>query len=292
MRQLTSLLAAIIFSKIVCVADEPWRPLFNGKDLAGWESYLSKPFYNWDVAGLKRSTNGNYLEPIGKNRDPLKVFTVETVDDQPAIHVSGQGFGTITSSETFTNFHLRLQVKWGERRWASRTNVVRDAGLLYFVHGEPGFRSESWPRSIEFQIQEHDFGDLYAIATQITVPSRIETDAHGTNSRPFYFYDPKGKPVLFVEKKPIGNRCRRYVDAEKPRGEWNTLELVCYNGDSIHIVNGHVVMRLHHAQRLDGAEPAALVSGAISLQTEGAELYYRNVEIRSIQHLPSAVVEP
>ena len=290
MRHLTFILAGILFSQIAFAADESWRPLFNGKDFSGWETYLSKPFHTWDVPGLKRGTNGNYLEPIGKNRDPLKVFTVETVDGQPAIHVSGQGFGTLTTTETFTNYHLRLQVKWGERRWASRTNAVRDAGLLYFVHGEPGYRSESWPRSVEFQIQEHDLGDLYAIATQITVPARKEIQ--GTNNRTFYFYDPNGGPVLFVEKKPIGNRCRHSVDAEKPRGEWNTLDLICFNGDSLHIVNGQVMMRLHNAQRLDGAEPAPLTSGAISLQTEGAEVFYRNVEIQPIEKIPAEFAAP
>jgi hypothetical protein len=276
MRHLRVLLAGSLFFQAAFAADESWRPLFNGQDLAGWETYLNKPFPTWEVPGLNRGPNGNYLEPIGKNRDPLKVFTVETVDGQPAIHISGQGFGTLTTSGTFTNFHLRLQVKWGERRWASRTNAVRDSGLLYFAHGEPGFRDGSWPRSVEFQIQESDMGDLYAIATQITVPSRKEVE--GTN-RAFYFYHPKGETVLFVEKRPIGNRCRRSVDAEKPRGEWNTLELVCFNGDSFHIVNGQVVMRLHRAQRLDGAQPAPLTSGAICLQTEGAEVFYRNVEI-------------
>jgi len=226
---------------------------------------------------------------LGRNRDPLKVFTVEMVGGQPAIHVSGQGFGTLTTTETFTNFHLRLQVKWGEKRWANRAKSRRDAGLLYFVHGEPGFRSETWPRSIEFQIQERDFGDLYAVATQITVRARKETQ--GANHRTVYIYDPKGEPTLFVEKKPIGNHCAHLMNAEKPRGEWNTLDLICFNGDSIHVVNGRVVMRLHNAQRLDGAEPAPLRSGAISLQTEGAEVFYRNVEIKPITKIPDEFVE-
>lgn len=275
-------------SQIVSAADESWRPLFNAKDLAGWETYMAKPDRSWDVPGLKRGTNGTYLEVVGKNRDPLKVFTVETVDGQPAIHVSGQGFGTLTTTETFTNYHLRLQVKWGEKRWGSRANALRDAGLLYFVHGEPGFRSETWPRSIEFQIQEHDFGDLYAIVSQITVAARKE---NADTNKVFYFYDPKGEPTLFLEKRPIGNRCRHSVDAEKPRGEWNTLELICFNGDSIHIVNGQVVMRLQNAQRLDGASPAPLTAGAISLQTEGAEVFYRAVEIQPIEKIPAEFAE-
>ena len=288
MRLPSFFLAGLLLANAALAADGSWRPLFDGKDLAGWETYMNRPHPSWDVPGMPRGTNGVYLEPIGKNRDPLKVFTAETVDGRPAIHISGQGFGTLTTTKTFTNFHLRLQVKWGERRWGSRTNSVRDSGLLYFVHGEPGFRSETWPRSIEFQIQEHDMGDLYAIATQITVPART---VQGSTGRTNYVYDLKGEPTLFVEKKPIGNRCIKLADAEKPKGEWNTLELICLNGDSIHIVNGKVVMRLHHAQRLDGAEPAPLTSGAISLQTEGAEVFFRDVEIRPITEIPAEFEE-
>jgi 3-keto-disaccharide hydrolase len=277
-----------LLANSVLAAQPSWRPLFNGKDLTGWETYMNKPHQSWDVPGLQRDTNGVYLEAVGKNRDPLKVFTVETVDGRPAIHISGQGFGVMTTTETFDNFHLRLQVKWGEKRWGSRANSVRDSGLLYFVHGEPGFRSGAWPRSIEFQIQEHDMGDLYAIGTQISVLARKEQN--GTN-RASYFYDPKGERTLFVEKPPIGNRCIKLGDPEKPRGEWNTLELICVNGDSIHVVNGKVVMRLHNAQRLDASEPAPLNSGALSLQTEGAEVFYRDVEIRPIKEVPPEFAE-
>jgi hypothetical protein len=92
---------------------------------------------------------------------------------------------------------------------------------------------------------------------------------------------------VFVQRKPIGNRAVRLVDAEKSKGEWNTLELICLNGNSIHVVNGRVVMRLGPAQRLDGPEPAALTSGRISLQTEGAEVFYRRVEIRPITGVPA-----
>ena len=124
-------------------AEPAWQPLFNGRDLAGWESFLSKPDPAWNVAGLRRDAEGKYLEPIGKNRDPLNVFGVETVDGRPAIHISGQGFGVITTKQAYGNFHLRLQVKWGEKRWGNRSAAARDSGLLYWVHGEPGFAYET-----------------------------------------------------------------------------------------------------------------------------------------------------
>jgi hypothetical protein len=82
------------------------------------------------------------------------------------------------------------------------------------------------------------------------------------------------------------------VDPEKPKGEWNTLDLITFHGDSIHVVNGQVVMRLHQAQRLDGDSPAPLTSGKISLQTEGGECYFRNVEIQPITEIPAEYVEP
>jgi Domain of Unknown Function (DUF1080) len=261
-----------------------WHPLFNGRNLDGWDTFMAKPDPSWEVPDLKRGTDGKYLEPVGVNRDPLGVFKVEAVDDRPAIHVSGQGFGVMTTRESFGNFHLRLQVKWGERKWGSKVNAARDAGLLYFVHGEPGFDHETWPRSIEFQIQEQDMGDLYALGAQITVPATV---AAGPNGRPLYVYDPRGEATLFTQKPPIGNRCVRLRDAEKPHGKWNTLDLIVFGDESIHIVNGVVVMRLQHAQRLDGAAPAPISSGQISLQTEGAEVYYRNVEIRPITAVPA-----
>jgi hypothetical protein len=261
-------------------ADEGWRTLWNQKDLDGWETYIAKPDKAWDVPGLTRNAAGEYTEAIGLNRDPLKVFTVEQVDGRSVVHVSGQGFGVMTTKESFGNIHLRLQVKWGERRWGSRANAPRDSGLLYFQHGPHGFAYGTWPRSVEFQIQEHDMGDLWAIGTRVSVPARQEGK--------LFLYDPKAERVGFMMQQSIGNRCVKLGDPEKPKGEWNTLELICFNGDSIHIVNGVVVMRLYHAQQLDAEPPTPLTSGQISLQTEGAEVYYRDIEVKPITEIPEA----
>jgi hypothetical protein len=50
-------------------------------------------------------------------------------------------------------------------------------------------------------------------------------------------------------------------------------------------------MRLHQAQRLDGPAPAPLNAGQICLQTEGAEVYYRDVEITPIDAMPPEFAE-
>jgi hypothetical protein len=265
-------------------AGEPaWRPLFNGQDLAGWSRWLGRPHASVDVPGEPKDEKGNYPQPLGAERDPLKVFTIEIIDGQPAIHVSGQVFGGLTSTAEFSNYHLRLQFKWGEKKWAPRDQAVRDSGLLYHVHSAMNFNGKTWPRSPELQIQEHDVGDLYAIGCQMTVIAR-RLDP----TKRLFQYDPAaGVATEFLEEPPIGNRCIKNPDNEKPTGEWNTVELICLGDESIHIVNGKVVMRLTKATRLDGAAPTPLTSGRILLQSEGAEVFYRNIEIRPITAIPA-----
>ncbi len=269
-----------------------WRSIWNGKDLTGWDTYMvNPPDKAWDVPGLKRDDLGNYTEGIGKNRDPLKVFTLEVADGHPQIHVSGQGFGVMMTTEVFRDFRLRVEVKWGEKKWSKKAALPRDAGLLYFCFDEPPAVDRTWPRGIEFQIQEHDIGDLFALGTQITVPARTGPGPAGR--APLHYYDPLGEPTDFKQVPPVGNRCIKLVDAEKPNGEWNQLELVCLGGDSIHIVNGKVVMRLHRAQKIAGpGAPGPLTEGKIALQTEGAEVYYRDVQVRPITAIPAEYAEP
>ena len=69
-------------------------------------------------------------------------------------------------------------------------------------------------------------------------------------------------------------------------------KIVCFGEDAIHIVNGKVVMRLHAAQRLDGPAPAPLNSGYISLQTEGAEVYFREINIAPLDAIPAEYLAP
>ena len=294
MRYPRYMISGMLLATVVLRADEGWRPLFNGRNFEGWTMFMAAPPPETDVPGLKRDEKGTYLEPIGFNRDPLHVFAVETVDGRPAIHVSGAGFGVLTTNETFANFHLRMQTKWGEKKWGYKrtTHAALDAGLLYFARGPAGIDHLTWPRCLEFQIQEKDFGDLYALGlTEVSGSARVVPDV--VNGRPVrsYFYDPQGTPTVFVARAPIGNRLRRIEDMEQPHGEWNTLDLICFGDSSIHIVNGKVVNRLYHAQIPDGAALATLDSGQICLQTEGGEVYYRDIEIRPIAAIPAEYAE-
>ena len=289
---------------------DDWTPLWNGRDLDGWTTWMQRPEPTSEVPGLTRDANGRYTEPIGSNRDPLKVFTVvPEVDGKPAIRISGEAFGELRSTRVLEDYHLRLQFKWGQKKWPPRDGPTRarDTGLLYHVHAGQGEEGRLWARSIEFQIQEGDTGDLYAVGSAIAVrattvrpptlpgaavpPTTVAgRNAPGTTPAA-YIYDPSGPWTYFSQIAGQTGRCIKQPDAERPSGEWNVLELLCLGPRCIHVVNGKVVMRLHGPTRITGAVPTSVTSGAIILQSEGAEVFYRDVAMRSITAIPPEYAE-
>lgn len=76
-------------------------------------------------------------------------------------------------------------------------------------------------------------------------------------------------------------------DEDRP-GEWNTLELVCFEDRCVHIANGKVVMALRNARYKDGEKPVPMTSGKLQIQSEAAEVFYRDIEIRRIDAIPAA----
>jgi hypothetical protein len=284
------LVVCVLLGGLSTHAQSGWTSLWNGTNLDGWTTWMQRPSQTSDVPGLQRDANGRYTEPIGSNRDPLKVFSVDSdVDGRAAIRISGEVFGELRTKASFRNYHLKLQFKWGQKKWPPRdgAETQRDSGLLYHVHAEPGAENRTWARSVELQIQEHDVGDLYAVGSVIAVRSKVRP-----NTRPaVYDYDPAGEWAFFSQSQGSSGRCVKQPDAEKPTGEWNTVELIAFNEDSIHIVNGTVVMRLHGPLRIDTPVPTSVTSGPIILQSEGAEIYYRDIQMRPISSIPAEFAE-
>ena len=68
-------------------------------------------------------------------------------------------------------------------------------------------------------------------------------------------------------------------DEDRP-GEWNTLELVCFEDRCVHIANGKVVMALKNARYQDGDKFVPMTGGKLQIQSEAAEVFYRDIEIR------------
>jgi hypothetical protein len=267
-----SVLAIGLFALILAVptsgADkDDWTPLFNGKDLTGWETWLGKPHKGTEVVGL--------------NNDPQKVYTVAEVDGKPAIRISGEIFGALTTKEEFENYDLKLEFKWGEKRWPPRENSVRDSGLLYHCVGKHGAGSGFWMQSLECQIQEHDCGDFWSVAGAI-----VDVEGERKDGKGSVIYKKGGTKFTVPSKDSGGPRIIKDADYEKKTGEWNTIELLTVGQTSVHIINGKANMVMTNSRRKDGDKEVPLTRGKIQLQSEGAEVFYRNIYVKPLKKIP------
>jgi len=246
----------ILLSDATFAQESDWRAIFNGKDLKDWDTYLRT------APGSADTT------PIGLNKDPHQVFSV--VDGM--MRISGQDWGGIAYKESFSNYHLRFQIKWGEKKWPPRANAKRDGGLLFHASEPYDFGTKSWMRSIELQIQEGDMADAHNVGAGVPVFQLSKTKtAEGQDVQQ---YDP------FAPFMPTINRVYRSGNFESPYGEWTTGELVARGSDAVFIINGFVVNRLYNIFRMDLHEQ--VTSGRIQFQSESGEHYLRNIELRDI----------
>lgn len=269
---------------ILALAQSEGKPLFNGKDLEGWETWLTKPHRSSEVEGLKKNEKGEYVEALGLNRDPRGVFTVVTEDGQPALRISGEIWGGISTKEEFENYHFRAEFKWGVKKWPPREKTVRDNGLLYHCVGAHGAGSGAWLKSFEMQIQERDCGDFHSVAGVLVDVEAVPKETSKPNGDLVYR---KGAPKV----TGVARRIWKDPDNEKPSGEWNVVEFYCVGQTSVHVVNGKVVMVLTGLRHKAGGKEVPLTKGRIQIQSEAAEIFWRNLEVRPLAELPATLLQ-
>lgn len=258
-----------------------WTKLID-KDLTQWDTYLSfKHQLGYDGTPPKDSI-GNRIEPIGLNKSGYDVFTTVEEDSQSIIKVSGEYYGCLTSKQEYSNYHFQLKFKWGDKKWDPRKDLLKDSGILYHSIGPMGAEHwRSWMLSQEFQIMEGHTGDFWRQAT-----SAIDIRAY----TPEFIMTPmahESQPFLAVgygEENEF--YCMRSTNNENDHGEWNTLDLICFEGKSLHIVNGEVVMILKNSRYTnEEGETVPLTSGKIQIQSEAAEIFYKDIKVRPLEKL-------
>jgi hypothetical protein len=274
MRILTLLLLLPLASSAGVAAETAVRPeqtihLFDGKSLA--------PFYTWLVDDHRE--------------DPLRVFTVvDQVDGAPAIRISGERWGGLVTREAYRDYRLVVEFRWGLATWGERRNASRDSGILIHGQGPDGNTGKdgngAWMRSVEAQVIEGGVGDFILVAGFDTegkrlVPrmsARITSDRDGEP-----VFDPKGESRDFEGGRinwygrdadwqdRLGFRGKQ--DVESPYGEWTRLEVIAEGHRVTNIVNGKVVN--------EGAR-SSLTEGRILVQSEGAEVYFRRIDLEPL----------
>jgi hypothetical protein len=248
------------------IAPEKVIPLFDGRSL--------DRFYTWLVDSHRE--------------DPLRVITVvDQVDGAPAIRISGEKWGGLVTREAYRDYRLVVEFRWGLVTWGQRRNAARDSGVLVHAEGADGNTGRDfngpWMRSIEAQIIEGGVGDIILVAgfeadgrrLTPTITARAGKDRDGEA-----VFDPAGEARLFETGRinwygrdadwtdSLGFRGRD--DVESPSGQWTRLEVVAQGDRLTYLVNGKVVN--------EGVR-ASLTAGKIIIQSEGAEIFFRKIEI-------------
>jgi hypothetical protein len=274
----------LLFIPYIAAAQQNgWQPLFNKINLEGWETFLDKPHPSNDIPNLKKNNEGKYIEKLGFNNDPSKVFSVQTIQNEQVIRISGQVFGMLFTKNDFENYHLKLKFKWGEKKWEPRLTWRKDSGLLFHCFNPKEGIKAFWFPGHECQIQEGDTGDYWPTGNNVFVDiSSVKTD---TSDWVIHKEDAPLKTMYFA-KEMSNRRVLKSNDFEKPSGEWNTIELICWEDSSIFLVNGNIAMRLFNSKRLINDDMEKLTRGKIALQSEGAEVFYKDIYIQKLESKP------
>jgi hypothetical protein len=128
-----------------------------------------------------------------------------------------------------------------EWKWGEKPG---NSGVLLHASGP----DKIWPKSAEAQLMSGNAGDIWLIGFKMDVDKGRQ--------------DPKVDRHYF--------RIDRERKVEKPIGEWNKYEITC-KGDTIRLViNGTFV---------NEGKNAELSKGKIVLQSEGAEIHFRNIRL-------------
>ena len=251
-----------------------WVELFNGRDFSGWDKFLANP----DAVELTA------------NDDPKNVFTVTNLADGPAIHVSGEVYGAITTQAEFENFHFRIDFKWGEKRWPPRAQVARDSGILYCCIGKPN-PATGWMTSVENNIMEKGVGQWWSVNGAIIDVEGEYITPEMELYIPYKKEGPGEKNIVWRRGLPLitaapENGITPPFDTEYVFGNWNTVEVLFWGGNCIHILNGvpNLVAVNPRYQFNELWHP--LERGKIQLQSEAAEVFYRKAQIRPIAEIP------
>lgn len=238
------------------------KSLFNGKNLENWDIFLGSPVPEF--------------EDLAKQATAQSTYEVISLDGQKVIHVSGDINAALATKKEYENYHLRMEFKWGEKVYGKR-----NSGLLYHSFGPFGAAFGTWMATIELQMMHQNLGDTYLMVNTYC-ESAITKSGDGNS----YMYDSQGNPIPFSETDN-GRSVKKAFDAEKPIGEWNTIDLYCYGQTTVHVINGQTLMVNTNCSKIENGLKVPLTKGKIQIQSEGGEFFIRKVEVKKIKGIPS-----
>jgi len=250
--------AAICLLSLVALAgsqsDQGWRPLFNGKDLAGWTPKIK----GYDLGD-------NFGKTFRVSDGAIKVSYDEYGGEFK------ERFGHLFYAHPFSKYILRLEYRFtGDQIKDGPGWAWRNSGVM--IHGQMPKtmrKDQDFPVSAEVQLLggdkegERHTGNLCTPGTNVVIDGKLITQ-HCTDS-----------------------------SSETYRGDqWVTLEIEVHGeGKVVHRINGKSVFEYEQIQLDDrDADGKTLIKdgrklisgGSISLQSESHPVEFRNIQIKPL----------
>jgi ABC-type molybdate transport system substrate-binding protein len=233
-----------------------WRPLFNGRDLAGWTPKIRGYAPGYNFGDTFRVQDGALT---------VSYDGYETFDDR---------FGHLFFVEPFSHYRLRIEYRFvgvqapDAPAWAARNSGV----MVHSQAPETMLRDQDFPISIEVQF----LGGL----------------GDGT-ARPTSNVCSPGTRLVYAGA-PDGAHCIRSSAATIDGDTWVTAEVLVQGSEEVvHYVNGVPVIEYgglaYGGGNVNGHDPAekpdgeALERGYLSLQSESHPIQFRSVELLSLE---------
>jgi len=189
----------------------------------------------------------------GKDLSGWKIFLDPKKDAKPEsvwfvkdgiLVCKGQPYGYLITDKDFSNYVLKVQWRWAPEG----DNNKRNSGVFVHVSGP----DKIWPKGVEAQLYRDHAGDFWLVDGFKLTVDKARQDKNSANH--------------YLRMKTKG--------VEKPIGEWNQYEITC-KGDTIKlVVNGVFQNEGTHAESS---------KGKILLQSEGAEIHFRDIELTPIR---------
>lgn len=229
---------------------EEFKTLFNGSDWTGW--YL-------------KLRSGDSLQAS-------KVFAIEDGiihvfnDEFPDSMDVGVGTKCLTHGMFFTEkkyskYIFRFEYKWGKKIANNFHEFQYDAGMYYHI-----IRDNVFPDGIEYQVRynhltnQNHTGDYWATG--------IHFDWTSKDGK---YYEFPANGGILQNRKGGEFLARPTTNFNGLNDEWNLCEVIVMEDKySIHKLNGEIV---------NVATNLSVSEGQIGLQSETAEIFYRNIEI-------------
>lgn len=173
-----------------------------------------------------------------------KMEDVWSVQDGTIV-CKGQPIGYIRTEKKYTNYVLKLEWRFNPAKGPGNSGV-----LLRMVGDD-----KVWPKSVEAQLESGNAGDFWNIDEVKMTPEKSRTNGRNTKKDPVAVAAAGGK-------------------VERPLGEWNEYEIIVDHGTVVLNVNG---------VELNRATSVEEVAGFICLQSEGAEIHFRNIRLSELK---------